>query len=471
MKRFLRILGRFLAIIVAIVALIAAFCVRPLDDTPYSENDFYKTMMARLDSLPATPIDSFPYDDKGELAYHYQRKPAVDTSFCVGWSKVNLTPLYPVPTAGYGNRKGQLVSRIHDSLYTKAFVFKNGASQAAIVSCDMLIIPPEVTLKVKADLKSIGWSWQHVFIGATHTHNSMGAWGKRYIGELFAGKYDQNIVDFISKSIVQSIVQAQADMEPVTYQYHQIQAYDYVYNRLLNTKGEDDGLIRMLTFTKQSGKRAALVTYAAHCTTLSDTVMQLSRDYSGILEDKLVRENGLDQAVFMAGSVGSMGPTEPKELNDWQQAQYMADGLEDKIDDALKDTNSFKINNLRIETIPLSMREPQWRISENWCLRHWVWSWLYGDYDAEVKALLIDNNLLVGLPCDFSGELMHDLMMYGHKRHSSIIITSFNGGYVGYITKDAHYDMNKYETRTMNWFGPGNGAYFSEIVKKILDKM
>ena len=136
----------------------------------------------------------------------------------------------------------------------------------------------------------------------------MGAWGQRYVGELFAGKYDQNIVDLISKSIVQAIQQAQQNVEPSTISYDRINANEYVMNRLVHDEGTEDPWIRLLTFKKQSGKRAALVTFAAHSTTLSDTVMQLSRDYNGILVDKMERENGLDEAVFMSGCVGSMRP-------------------------------------------------------------------------------------------------------------------------------------------------------------------
>jgi neutral ceramidase len=50
-----------------------------------------------------------------------------------------------------------------------------------------------------------------------------------------------------------------------------------------------------------------------------------------------------------------------------------------------------------------------------------------------------------------------------------LIITSFNGGYAGYITPMKYYDQNGYETRVMNWFGPGNGEYFSECVRRMVD--
>jgi neutral ceramidase len=452
MKKILRISLRILAVIILLILMVAVFCIRPLDSSLYTENDFYKTMMQRLDSLPTLPQDStYPLS--------------------IGWSKVNLTPNFEVPTAGYGNRKGQPIGDVHDSLWVRAFVLEKGAVKTAIVSCDLLIIPPEVTLKMQQNLRAIGWSWQQVFMGATHTHNSMGAWGKRYIGELFAGKYNQELVDSIAQKIVQAIQKAQQNMELATYSFEKIDANEFVFNRLVKEQGTEDPFIRMLTFMKQNGKRASLVTYAAHSTTLSDSVMKISRDYNGILVDKLERENGLEQAVFMAGCVGSMGPEEPTQLNDWQQATHIAEGLEDKIDNTLKLYNPLKINTLRSETIPLSMREPQWRIAENWCMRHWVWSRLYGDYPSDVKALRIGETLMIGLPCDFSGELMKPLETYAASKNVNLIVTSFNGGYVGYITDDKHYHLNKYETRVMNWFGPGNGTYFSEIVCKLIDKM
>jgi neutral ceramidase len=459
MKRFLRIALRVLAVLSGLALIAAVCCLRPLDSSPYSENDFYKTMMQRLDSLPTLHHDSmYPLSISAEKT-------------CIGWSKVNLTPHFAVPTAGYGNRKGQPISVVHDSLWVRAFVLEKGGIKTAIVSCDLLIIPPEVTLQVQQKLGGIGWSWQHVFMGATHTHNSMGAWGQRYIGELFAGKYSPELVDFIAQKIVVSIQKAQQNVALATYTFDKIDANEFVFNRLVKEQGTEDPFIRLLTFTKQNGSRASLVTFAAHSTTLSDSVMQISRDYNGLLVDKLERENGFEQASFIAGCVGSMGPEEPEKLNDWEQANYLADGLEDKIDDVLIKSNSLTINTLRMETIPISMREPQWRIAENWCMRHWVWSKLYGDYAADVKALHMGNILMVGLPCDFSGELMKPLEAYAASKNLNLIITSFNGGYVGYITDDKHYNLNKYETRVMNWFGPGNGAYFSEIVEKLIEKM
>ena len=83
--------------------------------------------------------------------------------------------------------------------------------------------------------------------------------------------------------------------------------------------------------------------------------------------------------------------------------------------------------------------------------------------------LQLGNILLIGTPCDFSGELAVPLYEFARQRGLELIITSFNGGYIGYITDDKWYDLEKYETKTMNWYGPGNGRYFTEIIKKLIE--
>ena len=48
------------------------------------------------------------------------------------------------------------------------------------------------------------------------------------------------------------------------------------------------------------------------------------------------------------------------------------------------------------------------------------------------------------------------------------MVTSFNGGYIGYITNDKWYDLKEYETFTMNWFGPYNGSYFIYLINNLI---
>jgi len=214
-----------------------------------------------------------------------------------------------------------------------------------------------------------------------------------------------------------------------------------------------------------------LCTYAAHATCLGAEHGQLSRDYPGELVDALEKKDGfsVDFAVYMAGAVGSQGPYQKATLDDYEQAHYLADKLDIRIESHLNQIPLQSDSSLNVLSVPLSLREPQWRLSQNWRLRPWLFSWLYGDYPSEIKALRIGNVVLVGTPCDFSGELVAHFETISRQKGVHLIITSFNGGYVGYITKDEYYDLDKYETRVMNWFGPYNAAYFEEVMQALIE--
>jgi hypothetical protein len=118
----------------------------------------------------------------------------------------------------------------------------------------------------------------------------------------------------------------------------------------------------------------------------------------------------------------------------------------------------------------LPLRKPSPRLNQTFALRPWVFRWAFGDYPSFVKAARIGDILMVGLPCDFSGELVAELSRYASNKGLRLIITSFNGAYAGYVTDDRHFDKDQYETITMSWFGPYNGAYFQEVVKDVIDK-
>ncbi|HQR93810.1 MAG TPA: neutral/alkaline non-lysosomal ceramidase N-terminal domain-containing protein [Sediminibacterium sp.] len=450
--KFLKILLKSIMIIIALVMIAIPFFIRRADRTPIEQTDFHQQMLSIFDSLKQGPttIDT-------------------NTQLLAGWSKANLTPAKPMPTAGYGKREGKPYQTIHDSIYARAIYLQQGQNQAAIVSCDLLIIPPELTLLLKQKIPAIGMNFSEVYIGATHSHNSIGGWGKRYIGELFAGKYDAAMVEKLAEKIVQAISIAKGKAKPVQLSYASIAQPDLVKNRTVGEKGTEDPFLRMIYLQglEPLAPKAILTSFAAHATTLSDSVMRLSRDYPGQLVDGLEKDLGFDQALHLAGAVGSMGPEEETGTTDWEQLSHVANGLKNAIQ---QNAISLPLKpNLKVLTLKLPMREPQWRFAKDWCFRHWLWTKLYGDYDNEVKMLRIGSLVMVGLPCDFSGELMKDLTDYAATKGKQLMVTSFNGGYVGYITKDSYYDHPGYETRIMNWFGPGNAAYFSEVVRKLVD--
>jgi neutral ceramidase len=113
------------------------------------------------------------------------------------------------------------------------------------------------------------------------------------------------------------------------------------------------------------------------------------------------------------------------------------------------------------------------RITNRLHVRDWLFSTVLGPLRANIKILEIGDLLLVGMPCDYSGELSinNKLDKIATDRGKHLFITSFNGNYVGYITEDGHYaSCNHDEVKSMNWVGPYKGTYFTEIIKRTIWK-
>jgi len=448
----MKLLRRFLLALLSLIVVLALFAglnLLPVDDTPYAQTDFYRQTTARLAQLPQ------PTRPKQGLS--------------AGWAKVNMTPSFTTPTGGYGVRRGKHWTTVHDSIFARAVVLDNGGTRVALVALDLLIIPPTVVASLKQRLPEVGLRWEQVYMGATHSHNSLGGWAPGVVGTLIAGDFEERIVAHITDAVLKAIRQAGQQIEPVSVGYVETPAPELVYNRL-HDNGPEDDRVRVLQLRKQSGKVALLTSFAAHSTIINSNIMDwLSRDWPGVLVDDLEKQTG-EFAMYMAGAVGSMGPTEIGPTED-AQLHFIADSLATKIRTALPSIRPQPDSTLALFTLPVTLRDAHARISDGWRLRPWLFVKLYGDYPAEIKALRIGKTVMLGMPADFSGELAMDLAREATRLGLNGMITSFNGGYIGYVTPDAYYNETRYETRDMNWFGPQNGAYFDELSRKLIAKL
>ena len=450
--RVARILLKVLLGVILFIALFLAVSLAPVDDTPYRRMPYYVQTRQRLAQLPTPPPATAPIR--------------------AGWSKASITPPYTTPTGGYGARRGKHWRVVSDSIFARAIVLDNASTRVAVVSLDLLITPPTVTEALKKRLPDVGLRWENVYMGAIHSHNSVGGWAPGLVGQLIAGDYDEKIVTRITDGVLSAIRRAQADMAPVQVGYGQADASDHITNRIARSGPTRplDGQIRLLRLKKQSGESALLCTFAGHATLFNgDNGDYLSRDYPGSLVDRLEKKSA-NFALFMAGAVGSTGPR-PRGQTDFGEIRNYAGDLALRIERVVPQIQTRPDSSLAILTLPLSLREPHPRVIGNWRVRPWLFHAIYGDYPSDLKALRIGKTVLLGTPCDFSGEFVGDFSPLATKKGVNLMITSFDGGYIGYVTPDRYYNRATYETRDMNWFGPYNGAYFEEMMMGLLEKI
>jgi hypothetical protein len=269
---------------------------------------------------------------------------------------------------------------------------------------------------------------------------------------------------------VQAVKLAEASKQKAQIGYTRINAEKLVYNRLVGDKGTTDPWLHVLEIVKEDSSIALLTIFSAHATCLHGSYMNVHRDYPGPLVDRLENLPDIDMAAFSAGAVGSMGPAFD-DLEPFPQIDSLATNIFRKISDNLVTITPHYQTRLNILRIPLALRDQHFRINNNLSLRPWVTKRVVGDYPQTVSMLRIGDIVFAGMPCDFSGELTSGLAATAGIRSLSPIVTSFNGGYMGYVTADKWYDIKAYETRTMNWYGPYNGEYLSLVVKKLMEKI
>ncbi|MDH4298367.1 MAG: neutral/alkaline non-lysosomal ceramidase N-terminal domain-containing protein [Cyclobacteriaceae bacterium] len=442
LRKILRVVLVVFVVCSALFLFLVAVSVAPINRTPDREQ-LYSLMMNTMDTLG--------------------KPEGIHQGFSIGFAKENITPSYRTATAGYGNRMGKLFTSVHDSIYVRTMVIDNGAQRIAVVSADLLIIPPTVAAVLEKELPDVGFTLDNTYLGAVHTHNGIGNWGEGVISFLY-GSYEDSIVHFIANKIKLSIQHATMNTLPATLKAGVIPLQHTVHNRLIDN-GPVDSLLRVVEVQRSDSSKLLLMSFTAHATCLDSRDLHLSADYPGKLV-ALVEDEGYTFAMFMAGSVGShtgSAPVRGEPCIDWMASEVSRGFLTNRM--AL---SSVQDSTLVMHRIPLLLGDSQAKVLKNWRIRPWLFALVFGDYPAYLTVLRLGNIVMLGTPCDFSGEFDPSLDLLAASHGLQLMVTSFNGGYVGYVTPDKYYDVDHYETRLMNWYGPGNGEYMKRCMEQLL---
>lgn len=425
--------------------LLLACAIRRNDATPYPETAYYKQTINSIQ----------------------QRKPVVSEgdTLRVGWAKLSITPPPPFPLAGYGKRLGKKYTEVHDSVYVRTFAFNNGTQEAYFVALDMLITPMTLTAALEKATIKAGLQPEQVYLSATHTHTSFGGWGENLMGWVMAGNYSQEQVNKTTDQIIRSIKLAKANAEVTKVGYSKAYAGHLVGNRLNGEESVRDTTVRFIKFEQADGDVAVLASFSAHATVLPSKQQILSRDYPGAFVDAL--EKKVDFVAFTAGAVASHKPI--YHHNDsFESVDSMGTQLARVI---IPELPTIKMNysaTLGYSRLPLTLPDPEWRISDNLHLAPWLFHSLFGDYPSFVSSLQIGNIILLGAPADYSGEFMKELEEQAAQQQQHVMVSGFNGGYMGYLTPSRHYMLDEYEVRDMNFYGKWGGDYLTDLFKKVM---
>ena len=461
MGKWLRRLLKVLGVLILLLVVLFFFATSTIDTTPYFETEYYRNTIENIEEAVKNKTES-----KGLML--------------AGFASTNITPKIisgtPDPAkgefnnikmAGYGN--GKIATAVHDSIFAKAIAIEVDNETVVFINADLVAIPEEVVKKVADNLRD-KISRKQLFFGATHTHSSIGNCMPGYVGKSFGGEYRPEVVEWLGQKFSALIIQALADKQPAQFSSGYIKVPHLVRNRIIGQSGRLNDKLDLLSFVQENGKKATIGAFSAHATVIGPDNEQYTGDYPGYFQRHL-EENGIDLALFFAGTVGSHSNQGLGEK--FEKAKYIGETLADS---ALSAMNKMEYRtNMDLTTMSSEIEIPKLQflyISDRLRLSPYLGSKLMPKTNPiHIQGLKLSNLIWLALPYELSGEYGLDLKNALELQGYNSVLSSFNGQYLGYIVPQKYYYYDTYEARLMGWYGPSMGDYLMELNFKMANEL
>ncbi|NOY37367.1 MAG: hypothetical protein GXO83_07295 [Chlorobi bacterium] len=222
---------------------------------------------------------------------------------------IRLTPPLDIgyTLGGYGARMSKPAQGIHDDIRAKALVLDNGTVKYAIITLDILGLPPNVKPQVIKRLNNKEWTEENILFLPSHAHTSLEMFAlndKNIFNMAPIGIFQQKLLDFVVESLANLIDSADRDLQPVKTGT----ASKQISGRNRNRRGSPF-VDRSLTVTRidhLNGKPlAVLVNWTAHPTIMDEHDMWVSAGWPGYLQRELESWIGSGVvAMFYNGAEG-----------------------------------------------------------------------------------------------------------------------------------------------------------------------
>ncbi|HVU89558.1 MAG TPA: neutral/alkaline non-lysosomal ceramidase N-terminal domain-containing protein [Pirellulales bacterium] len=229
-----------------------------------------------------------------------------------GVARVDLTPPLElnVPLGGYGERMNRPAQGVHDRIFAKALIVSDGPRKFAIVTIDIVGLPP--TLKPELIERLAGdWATGQVMLLPSHSHTSveMNAINPRNTFQVpQIGIYNARVHEFVLSRLVEVIRQAERQLVGVSVGTTTKSIEGWNRNRRGGTVTDNDLTVTRID-TADGKPLAVLINYTAHPTFMNEQDMLFSGDWPGHLQrtvESLVGEGVT--AMYYNGAEGDQAP-------------------------------------------------------------------------------------------------------------------------------------------------------------------
>lgn len=271
----------------------------------------------------------------------------------VGMGKADVTPKLEEGKSVYlaGLDSNRVATGVHDKLFARAVVLRDGKRKIALVSVDSIGLPFPVIQAARRQLKEFAY----VLVASTHSHSSpdvVGIWGPAPD----KSGVDPDYIRRVKQGIIKAVRKADRAAVPARAEYGT--AEDETLLGDFRLPEVYDGVLRALRFVRTSDDKPCgiLVQWNSHGVEPSKNFL-VSRDFMGSTVDALEKRHGCP-AVYFQGAIGGLMGT-PKKLVEAAKAGKIASdpfGFIDACGEATADLADRALNAAQpIELTPLDV--------------------------------------------------------------------------------------------------------------------
>jgi neutral ceramidase len=391
----------------------------------------------------------------------------------VGLAEVDLTPASPRPLAGFIGQIRTPFVGVDTPCLARALTVEHGPDAVTILTADLLLINAKMA---RAVVERAGLRADQVYFTSSHTHGGPGGWGDHPLEMLVAGAYDPAFFETLVHQLAQVVKASRTRLEPAELGFVEVQTRDRQRNRVDPNLPTHDALSALVFrppgAAPDAPPLAILVVFGAHATVSHPVPPRLGGDYPSALVEELKRRTGARAVLFASGAVGDASPARPKARSQFQSAQALGLALAGDLMAGLPSARferEVKVGNLRLEVDLPPVRLPFFAAKLRFSP---VMTWWIVDRRTHLHALRLGPAVLVGFPGDYSGHLADSLDDSTRISGLSVVPTSFDGDFRGYLVSGQVFrDRSCYETRWMNFYGPGIGDYFNDLARRIVNRL
>lgn len=236
-----------------------------------------------------------------------------------GFLTIDITPPLGVYLAGHFNPRA--ANGVHDPLTAQVIVLDLHGQRVALIGCDLVVIPGELTASVREKaLSAAGVASENLMLWATHTHAGP------LMNQGWSEPRDEEYLQVLAQALAGAVAAASDNLREVTLRIGWGTESRVAYNRRYRLKdgsvrtnpgvgnpdiqrvdGPADDAVGALFLSDAEGLQAVLVNFACHLDVLGNGNFLFSADYPYYLRETLEAAFGRTLVIpFANGACGNI---------------------------------------------------------------------------------------------------------------------------------------------------------------------